>query len=304
MNATTLQKALEERVLLCDGAMGTELQKYDLEPGGCGEYLNLERPETVLAIHRAYVEAGADCISTNTFGASRLMLSRHGHGNAVEAIASAGVRLAREALGARRGYVLGDVGPLGGLLEPYGEISEARAHDAFSEQIGALVAAHVDAVLIETQTALEEIGVAIAAARAVGAPLIIGSIAYDVTHAGDDLRTMMGVAPEDAARYLCDAGVDVLGLNCGSGVDARWAALAVRRYRAVSGLPTLAQPNAGQPVLENLEAVYKQDPESMASGIDILLEAGASMVGGCCGTTPRHTHLFRKLVDRHNRSRS
>lgn len=304
MNATRFREALKERVLLCDGAMGTELQKSDLEPGGCGESFNIERPEIVLAIHRAYVEAGADCISTNTFGASRVMLERHGHGGAVEAIARAGVQLAREALGTRPGYVLGDVGPLGGLLEPYGEISEARARDAFSEQIGALVAAGVDAILIETQTALEEVGVAIAAAREVGAPLIIGSIAYDVTHAGDDLRTMMGVAPEDAAHYMCDAGVDVLGVNCGSGVDAEWAARAVQRYRAVSDLPTLAQPNAGQPVLENLEAVYKQEPEGMASGIETLLGAGASMVGGCCGTTPRHIRLFRKLVDRHNGGRS
>lgn len=303
MSATELQKALRERVLLCDGAMGTELQRSELEPGGCGESLNLERPETILAIHRAYVEAGADCITTNTFGASRVMLERHGYGDAVKGIALAGVQLARQALDTLPGYVLGDVGPLGGLLEPYGGISEARARAAFSEQIGALVDAGADAILIETQTALEELGVAIAAAHDVGAPLIIGSVAYDVTHAGNDLRTMMGVAPEDAALFLSDAGVGVLGVNCGSGVDAAWAARAVQRYKLVADLPTLAQPNAGQPVLENLQAVYKQSPESMASEIQTLLDAGVSMVGGCCGTRPAHIRLFKELVDRHNRGR-
>lgn len=300
MSEMKIQKILQQRVLLCDGAMGTELQKVDLEPGGCGEILNLERPERILAIHRAYVLAGADCLTTNTFGGSRVMLERHGHGDQVDSISRAAVHLAREALGARPGFVLGDVGPLGGLLEPYGDISEAQARDAFYEQIAALVDAGVDAVLVETQTSLEELGIAIAAARELSAPSVIGSIAYDVTHAGDDLRTMMGVAPEDAARFMADAGVDVLGVNCGSGVDAGWAARAVSRYRAVSELPTLAQPNAGQPVLENLRAVYKQDPETMAAGIQDLLDAGVAMVGGCCGTTPRHIHRFRQLIDQHD----
>ncbi|MGD8868310.1 MAG: homocysteine S-methyltransferase family protein [Gemmatimonadales bacterium] len=298
MNEIKLQHAVQQRVLLCDGAMGTELQKADLEPGGCGEILNLEQPEKILSIHRAYVLAGADCLTTNTFGGSRIMLGRHGHDDKVDAIARTAVQLAREAFSAGPGYVLGDVGPLGGLLEPYGDISEAQARDAFGEQIAALIDAGVDAILIETQTSLEELGVAIAAAREAGAPAVIGSIAYDVTHAGDDLRTMMGVTPEDAARFMAQAGVDVLGVNCGSGVDAAWAARVVLRYRTLSDLPTLAQPNAGQPVLENLRTVYKQDPELMASGIQRLLDAGVAMVGGCCGTTPEHIGRFRQLIDR------
>lgn len=108
---------------------------------------------------------------------------------------------------------------------------------------------------------------------------------------------MMGVTPEDAARFMAGNGVDVLGVNCGSGVDAAWAARAVLRYRTVSGLPTLAQPNAGQPVLENLRTVYRQDPDTMASGIQELLDAGVAMVGGCCGTTPEHIARFRQLID-------
>ncbi len=303
MNKTKLQDALQQRVLLCDGAIGTELQKGDLEPGSCGELLNIDRPERVLAIHRAYVEAGADCITTNTFGASRIMLERHGHGDDVDVINRSGVQLVRAALGERPGYVFGDVGPLGGLLEPYGDLSEARAREAFTEQAAALVEAGVDGVLIETQTSLEELGLAVAAAREAGAPFVIASLAYDVTHDGKDLRTMMGVAPEDAARFMADAGVDMLGVNCGAGVDVQWATRAVHRYRAVCDLPTLAQPNAGQPVLENLQTVYKQAPETMAAQIPMLLEAGVSVVGGCCGTTPEHIRLFRALLDRHNARR-
>ncbi len=304
MDNTKLRDAVKRRVLLCDGAIGTELQKADIQPGTCGERLNIDRPELVLAIHRAYVEAGSDCITTNTFGASRIMLERHGHGDDVEAINRAGVRLVREALGDRPGYVLGDVGPLGGLLEPYGDLSEARAREAFTEQAAALVGDGVDGILVETQTSLEELGIAVAAAREVGAPMVIASVAYDVTHDGKDLRTMMGVAPEDAARLMADSGVDVLGVNCGRGVNAAWAARAVQRYRVVCDLPTLAQPNAGQPVLENLQVVYKQAPETMAAQLQNLLDAGVSMVGGCCGTTPEHIRLFRELLDRHNMRRT
>ncbi len=299
MSSSFLQ-ALTGRVLLADGAMGTELQRAGLEPGGCGERWNLERPDQVLAIQRAYVGAGSDCLTTNTFGASRVMLERHGHAAEVEAINRAGVDLARRAFGDGPGFVLGDIGPLGGFIEPYGEITETQARDALTEQAAALVQAGADALLIETQTSLEELGHAVAAAKHVGAPCVIGSIAFDVTHDGKDLRTMMGVSPEEAARFMSDLGVDVLALNCGSGVDVHWAAQAVRRYRGVSETPTMAQPNAGQPVLEDLRVVYKQRPEDMASQLGELLAAGARVVGGCCGTTAEHIRRFRKTVDTWN----
>jgi len=292
--------ALKQRVLLADGAMGTELQKAGLEPGGCGERWNIEHPDLVLTIQRAYVQAGADCLITNTFGASRVMLERHGCAHDVAAIVQAAVRIARSAFGDRPGFVLGDMGPLGGLLKPYGDLSETRAREALSEQAAALVEAGVDAIIIETQTSLEELGIAIAAARDGGAPCLIASVAFDVTHGGIDLRTMMGVSPEAAARFMADAGVDVLGVNCGSGVDAARAAVAVRRYRSVVDLPTMAQPNAGQPVLEQLQVVYKQDPDSMARQLQELLAAGARVVGGCCGTTPEHIRRFRAVVDAWN----
>ena len=293
----TLLDAVRERTLLGDGAMGTQLQYAGLEPGACGEAWNVRHPERVVGIQRAYVEAGSDCLITNTFGGSRIMLERHGHGDDVRAINEAGVRVAREAFGDRPGFVLGDIGPFGGLLEPLGEVPVDRVREAFAEQAAALVDAGADAVIIETQTSLEELVLAIEAAKKAGAPCVIASLAYDVTHDGEEIRTMMGVDPEQGVECLVQSGADIAALNCGSGVDVGWASKAIARYRASCDLPTMAQPNAGLPVLENLKVVYKQLPEDMVGELPALLDAGASIVGACCGSTPEHIRLFRKLID-------
>jgi 5-methyltetrahydrofolate--homocysteine methyltransferase len=293
-----LLDAIQARVLLGDGAMGTQLQQAGLESGGCGEAWNLDHPGRVLAIQRAYAEAGADCVLSNTFGASRIMLERHGEGARVAAINEAGARIAREAFGARDGFVLGDVGPFGGLMEPYGEIARARVEQAFREQAKALVQGGVDGVIVETQTALEELEIAIAAAKEAGAPAVIGSLAYDKMADEDEVRTMMGVSPEMAAEFMAARGVDVLALNCGTGVDMAMAADVVRRYRSVSGLPVMAQPNAGQPVLEDFKVVYRETPEQMARDLPALLAAGVNIVGCCCGSTPAHIRRFREVLDR------
>jgi 5-methyltetrahydrofolate--homocysteine methyltransferase len=292
-----LLEAIRRRVLLGDGAMGTQLQQAGLESGGCGEAWNLDHPERVLAIQRAYAEAGSDCIITNTFGASRIMLERHGQADRAAAINEAGARIARDAFGGRAGFVLGDIGPFGGLMEPYGEIAVARVEQAFREQARALVAGGVDAIIIETQTALEELEIAIAAAREAGAPVVIGSLAYDKMADEDEVRTMMGVSPESAAEFMTGRGVDILALNCGTGVDVAMATDVVRRYRTVSGLPIMAQPNAGQPVLENFKVVYHETPEQMARDLPGLVRAGAAIVGGCCGSTPAHIRRFRQVLD-------
>ncbi len=294
-----LLEAIRTRVLLGDGAMGTQLQAAGLEPGGCGEAWNVESPTKVLEIQRAYVDAGSDCLITNTFGGSRIMLERHGHAGDVAAINEAGARIAREAFGDRAGFVLGDIGPFGGLMEPLGEVPEQRVRDAFAEQAEALVAGGVDAIIVETQTALEELVIGIEAAKKAGAPCVIGSLAYDVTLDKSDLRTMMGIDPEQAAEFLRDAGADIAALNCGAGVDVGWAAKTVARYRSVCDLPTMAQPNAGLPVLENMEVVYKQTPEEMAAELGSLLDTGVRIVGGCCGSAPDHIRLFRKVIDEH-----
>ncbi len=280
--------------------MGTELMAAGLEAGGCGELWNLTRPERVLEIHRSYARAGADILLTNTFGASRLMLSRHGHAAELREINGAGVRLAREAFGGRAGWVLGDVGPLGAILEPYGELPLDRARAAYEEQAAALVEAGADGIIIETETSLEEIGIAVDAARAAGAPTVVASLSYDLSQDRSFYVTMMGVRPEPAAEFMAERGADVVGLNCGTGIGMPAVAAVVRAYRAHCPLPTIGQPNAGNPVLEHGRAVYKQSPAEMAAGVPDVLAAGTSIVGSCCGSTPEHTAAIRRVVDEFN----
>ena len=292
----SLMEALKTRVLLGDGAMGTQLQNAGLESGHCGEAWNVDHPDRVLKIQRAYAEAGSDLLLTNTFGASRIMLNRHGEADRTVGINQSSVAIAREALGGH-GFVLGDIGPFGGLMEPYGEIPRADVERAFREQAKALVDGGADGIIIETQTAFEELEIAIAAAREAGARVIIGSIAFDKMVDEDDVRTMMGISPEQAAQFMVAHGCHIAGLNCGTGVDMRMAANIVRRYRAACGLPVMVQPNAGAPVLEDMKVLYKETPEEMGSGLPGLLAAGPSIVGGCCGSTPAHIRRFRGILD-------
>jgi 5-methyltetrahydrofolate--homocysteine methyltransferase len=294
-----LQDAIRERPLLGDGAMGTQLMIAGLEQGNCGEAWNLSHPERVLAIQRRYVEAGSDCLITNTFGGSRIMLNRHGQaGNAAD-INAAAVRIAREAFGDGGGYVLGDIGPFGGLMEPYGEFTETQVRDAFLEQAHALVDAGADAIIVETQTSLEELQLALEAAKDAGAACVIGSMAYDVTLDGSTFRTMMGIDPERAAAFMQEHGADIVALNCGTGMDMERARQAIVRYRQATTLPLMAQPNAGQPKLVAMKVIYDETPEQMVTGVVPLLEAGANIVGGCCGSTPDHIRAFRREMDRH-----
>src|SRR3954468_24017941 len=292
-----LLEALKERPLLGDGAMGTQLMLAGLESGACGEEWNLHHPDRVLGIQKRYAEAGSDCILTNTFGGSRIMLNRHGNADNVAAINKAGVEIVRQAFGDRVGYVIGDIGPFGGLMEPYGEFTEEQVRDAFTEQAKALMDAGADAIIIETQTGLEELGLGLAAAKEAGAPCIIGSLAYDVTLDGSTFRTMMGVDPERAAEFMAEQGADVVALNCGTRMDMERARDAVERYKSATELPVMAQPNAGQPKLVNMKVVYDETPAEMVKGVVPLLQSGANIVGGCCGSTPDHIRVFRQAID-------
>ncbi len=296
----TLLEAISSRVLVGDGAMGTQLQLKGLEPGGCGEAWNVDAPDRVLAIQRRYADAGSDCLLTNTFGGCRITLERHDLAGDVVAINQAAVRVAREAFGDRPGFVIGDIGPFGGMMEPYGDVPEEAVREAFAEQAKALVDAGVDAVIVETQTALEELTIGVRAAQQAGAPCVIGSMAFDVNYDGSEARTMMGVDPRQGAELMRELGVDIIGLNCGTGIDVPWATKIVAIYREVCDLPIMAQPNAGQPVLENTKVVYKQTPEEMVAELPELLAAKANIVGGCCGSSPDHIRAFRGVVDRHN----
>jgi 5-methyltetrahydrofolate--homocysteine methyltransferase len=281
--------------------MGTQLFLAGLESGACGEAWNLTHPDRVLAIQRRYADAGADCIISNSFGGSRIMLRRHGHEAELAAINAAAVRITREAFGGRPGYVLGDIGPLGALLEPYGELTEAEARSALEEQATALVKAGADAIIIETQTGLEELGLAIDAAKAAGSPCIIASLAYDLSMDGTFYKTMMGVSPEQAAEFIQERGAHIAALNCGTGMDMKGAAMVGKLYRENCSLPVMVQPNAGLPVLENLKAVYKQLPADMAKDVPEVLATGISIIGSCCGSTPDHTRAIRGVVEAFNR---
>lgn len=290
-------EAIRKGILLGDGAMGTQLQELGLKPGESSALWNLTEPEKVLQVQRAYVNAGADLLISNSFTGSRLSLSLSGLEVKAAEINRAAVSIARKAFGGSPGYVLGDLGPFGGIMEPYGTVTREEVFASYLEQAEALLSAGADALIIETQTSLEEMGAALDAAKKAGAPCVIASMSYDSVKDGTDFRTMMGVSPEEAVRLMEQKGADVLGTNCGTGIDIGNAARIVQRYRLASSLPIMAQPNAGQPERDGDNVVYRETPQQMAEGIGRLVEAGASIIGSCCGTTPAHTALFRQKLD-------
>jgi len=296
----SILSALRERRLVCDGAMGTQLIAAGLQSGACSELWNLTQPDRVLPVQRAYVQAGADCIITNTFGGSRIALQRHGVAGQTREINRAAARIAREAFNGRPGFVLGDIGPLGGMLEPYGELSLTDAQTAFKEQAAALVEAGVDAIIIETQTSLDELGLAIDASLKAGAQAVIASLAYDLLADKTSYATMMGVTPQQAARFIEERGAHVAALNCGTGIDMAGAAKVTAIYRNHCALPVMVQPNAGLPIVEGGRTVYKQQPKEMAAGVPKVLAAGANIVGSCCGSGPEHTRAISFAVANFN----
>ncbi|NIP77924.1 MAG: homocysteine methyltransferase [Gemmatimonadetes bacterium] len=293
MQSRSLMEVARGRVVLTDGGIGTELQRAGLEPGGCGECWNADRPDRVSAIHRAYAEAGAEALLTNTFGGSRIALDRHGAGDRARELNRAAAALARGAAG--DGWVLGDIGPFGGFLEPLGEHPADVVESAFREQAEALLEGGADGLLVETMTALDELALAVRAGKAAGAPFVIASVAFDATKVGP--RTMMGVAPEAAAAAALDAGADALGANCGTGLGMAGYADVLRRYRDVApDTVLLCRPNAGTPRVEGQAVVYDLTPERMATEVGLLADAGATVIGGCCGTTPAHIAAMQPVL--------
>ena len=285
------------RTLLGDGAMGTQLQRAGLEPGGCGDLWNLEHPERVLEIQQRYVAAGAELLLTNTFGANHYVLDRYDASDLIFSCNLAGAAIARRAAGDHNVFVLGDIGPFGGFVAPLGEYTPDEVHDAFAEQARALLEGRVDGIIIETMTAVDEIALAIRAAKSVAAPFVIASMSFDATRAG--LRTMMGTTPEQAAEAMLTAGADALAANCGTGLTLADFAEIARRYRDVAGdVAVMVQANAGQPELVGDEVVYREDPEMMAAAVPILVDAGVNILGGCCGTTPEHIRAFARALGR------
>jgi 5-methyltetrahydrofolate--homocysteine methyltransferase len=293
-----LQTTLEQkRILVADGAWGTLLQAQGLESGSCPEIWNVEEPDKVRSIAAAYCEAGSDLVLTNTFGGSTLALKRHGLVERIEELNTAGARLSLE--GAPGKLVAASIGPTGEFLPPMGEVTEAEMKNAFAEQIRAVLKAGVRILCIETMTAVEEAVCAVQAAREAAEQLsiqveVMATMTFTETPKG--YRTFMGVDCRSAVEKLTEAGADVLGSNCGNGIE-QMVPIA-REFRQLSDKPILIQANAGLPQIEEGVTVFRQSPEHMARWVPRLIEAGVSIVGGCCGTTPEHIRRIRAQVDR------
>ena len=285
-------------VLLFDGAMGTQIQARGLPRGACLEEWNVSHPEVIQDIHRAYYEAGSDVVLTNSFGGNRYLLEKEGYGNRVQEFNVAAARLARETCPEGR-YVAGSVGPTGEFIEPLGERTYKELRDCFREQIVALVDGGIDLICIETMSDLNETKVAVEAASSVTDLPLCATMAFDLGKKG--FRTMMGVSAQGAAHTLNESGVHVVGCNCGSIIIEDMEAL-VKEFRQASSLPILAQANAGVPRLVEGETIHPQSPEDYAEGVIPLLEAGATHIGGCCGTTPEHIKLAAQKIQNYRTS--
>ena len=276
--------------LLADGAMGTLLHSRGTPFDQCFDELNLSNPAAVSGIHAEYLEAGAQILLTNTFGANRFKLSKYGLQGKVDAINRAGVGLALKAAGGSA-LVAGDIGPLGVRIAPFGRVQPEQARAAFSEQAQTLAKAGVDLIVIETMSDLYEIQAAIQAVHdvATGLPVIAS-----VTFTRDD-RTILGDSPEKVARSLVKAGADVIGVNC-SGGPAQLLRLLKAMHAAVPSAKIWVKPNAGWPEQVGGRIMYPADPDYFGDYALAFCEAGASIIGGCCGTTPNHIAAMRKAL--------
>jgi len=285
-------------LFLLDGAMGTQLIAHGVKPGKCSELLNIESPGLIMRIHKAYLEAGSDAVITNTFGGNGFSLARHGMANRLTEINTTAAHLARQAAGPNK-YVLGDIGPSGDFLEPLGHLKPDQLGAAFADQAKALLAGGVDGFIIETMSAVDEVILATKAAKSAGADLpVLASMSFDKK--GDDFRTMMGATVEAAVPALVAAGADAVGFNCGSATLYEYVELAKNFVEAVrasnADVLVFAEPNAGKPDVIDGKTVYKVTPDEFAAAAQKIYEAGVTIIGGCCGTSPDHiTALAKKL---------
>ena len=290
MNNKFMDQIHTGKILLADGATGSNLQQRGLPNGKPGELWVLENPDEIVRLETDFIHAGADIILTCTFGASRLHLGQMGLANESERINRTAVELARKAAAAGGVLVAGSIGPIGQMLEPFGTLSAQDAEITFAEQARWLAESGVDMIVIETQFDLGEAEVAVRAVRSVTTLPLVCSFSYD-----RGTKTMMGVSPAKAARALNDSGVDLLGINCGRSLDDNLKAL--RELREATTLPIWFKPNAGLPVVdESGNAVYQTTPQQMAENVTDWIAAGAQVIGGCCGTSPEHLAAVAEVV--------
>ena len=274
-----LDQLLAAGPVVTDGAWGTQLQNRGLPTGACPDLWNLEHPERVEEVARAYVDAGSQVILTNTFGANRFTLQRHEVADRVTAINRAGAEISCRAAGSKAA-VFASMGPSGVVLM-MGQVRPEALEEAFVEQAAALASAGADALVVETMSDPAEAKLAVAAAHGTGLP-VVACMVFDSGKAHD--RTMMGTTPEQAAEILLEAGADLIGSNCGQGI-AGFVPIC-QRLAAASGRPVWIKANAGLPQMRDGQTIYSQTPEQFADYVPALVEAGAGFIGGCCGTTP------------------
>ena len=290
---TLLAKLGRGRPLLSDGAIGTMLMDRGLKAGRAPESFNLENAEALEEIARLYFDAGADIVHTNTFGGSGLKLTAHHLGEHVEDINRNAINAVKR-VAPEQGIVSMSCGPTGMILKPYGEADPEAVYESFQHQLAIGVDAGADAVTIETMIDIEEAKLAVKAAKSVSDSIpVMVTMTFDETPRG--FYTIMGVSIEKAAQGLEAAGVDVVGSNCGNGIE-KMVEIA-REFSKVTDLPILIQANAGLPELRDGSPVYPETPDFMAGKSEELVDLGVAIIGGCCGTTPDHIRVLRQMID-------
>ncbi len=283
---------LSAKPVLFDGAMGTELQNRGLAAGTPPDLWNMEHPETVRQVHLDYVKAGSQVIETNTFGGTQTRLEKSGEVEVADKVNRLGAKIALEAAGSTAA-VVGSVGPLGSLIEPFGDITREAAIAMFKKQVETLAASGVHTILIETMISLDEALIALEGSQSAG----ISEIGVTMTfqRSGNEVRTAFGEAAADCVHKLQEGGAGFVGSNCGSGFDDMM--LVATEIRRSTTLPVLIQPNAGVPTVENNIISYSGTPSAFAEFVGKAAKLGINMIGGCCGTTPAHIAEARKVID-------
>ncbi len=294
--ASLLERIAAGEILVADGAMGTMLFKKGISPGSCPEAVNLDRPDLLREIAAEYLAAGAEIIQTNTFGGSPLKLAMYGLDDRTEDINRAAAGAVQSVVD-RRAYVSGSCGPSGKILKPYGDTSPEAVYESFYRQLKCLIETGVDLLCIETMTDLTEATLAVRAARAISPDIpVMATMTFDKIPKG--FFTIMGVGIRQAAAELEKAGADLIGSNCGHGIETMLEV--AREFKTASRLPLIIQSNAGLPELINGRPEYRETPEFMAEKARQLAEMGVSIIGGCCGTTPEHIAAIRRVVNQVN----
>lgn len=289
-----LLERIKNGVLVADGAMGTMLMACGLKPGDVPESFNLTQPEILEKIASLYLDAGAEIIQTNTFGASPLKLAFYSLDGKTEEINRNAVLAVRKVVG-ERAYISASCGPSGRLLKPYGDTEPEDVYSSFERQLKTLIHSGVDIICIETMTDLTEATLAIKAAKTVSPSTpVMATMTFDPTPRG--FYTVMGINIEQAAKGLETAGADIIGSNCGNGIE-NMIKIAIE-FRQKSRLPLIIQSNAGLPVIKRNTTIYPETPEFMAEKAKELVSIGVSIIGGCCGTTPEHIRALCEMVDR------